>query len=151
MKLKYIPKNNIFYGWRCYRYRYTFKNLRSFFGACKGAYQRIIYGYAASDVWDMDDWVYRILPAMLRHLRDTTSSYPSKLMEKYGEEIAPQVWADILTEIANSIEYGNREYSQEYPNDLDDIEKRQAFEAKRTVRVKHGLALLSEWIDSMWD
>ena len=42
-------------------------------------YQRIKYGFCEADIWEMDTWFLKTIPAMLLHLKNSTLDYPEIL------------------------------------------------------------------------
>lgn len=147
MKLNYVPRNNVFYKWRAYRKRYIFKNLKCLYYAFKSAWQRFKYGYSIGDVWDMDQWFYSVIPQMLRTLRDYGSSYPSAFAELPDNE-GEEKWKEILTDMANSIEAGAEEVK--YLPQMTQLQFK-ALQDRRRARLKHGLDLMYQYMDSLWD
>jgi len=68
-------------------------------------------GWAYIDLWNMDNYLGRILPAMLRHLADKCCGCPMAYVDKYpdNDEAAHEAWKDDLRHIADLIEYANAE------------------------------------------
>ncbi len=74
-----MNKLNIFRN--CCPYRWTspsywLKNFKSLVQSFKFAWQRITRGYSDGDVWDLDFYLSKLLPAALRELAETSDSYP---------------------------------------------------------------------------
>ena len=139
-------KNSTFYNWRSYRWRYVWKNFKCLIWAFKCAWQRMLYGFSVSDVWDMDSWFYKTIPAMLRYLRDHTSSFPPDYQEKYGED-GFEKWKDTLTEMADYIEAGG-DHQCHLGKTREQIE---AMEEIRKAKFKYGMKLMTQYMDSLWD
>lgn len=57
------------------------------FGRClKWSRQRVVRGYADCDVWSMFSYLQKLMPDMLRHLKDNRHGSPSYLGENYTNE-----------------------------------------------------------------
>lgn len=50
------------------------------------SWQRIVRGYADSDVWDMDYYLQKLIPDMLQYLKDNHSGSPAFLGKNYTNE-----------------------------------------------------------------
>ena len=146
MKLAPDKHNSVFYNWRSYRWRYGWKNFKCLIWAFRCAWQRAIYGFSASDVWDMDSWFYKTIPAMLRYLRDHTSSFPPDYMDTYGEDGFAK-WQETLTDMAKFIEAGGENRSHLGKT----REQIQAMEEQRKAQFKYGMELMTTHMDSLWD
>lgn len=57
-----------------------------FIRCIKWSRQRIVYGFAECDVWDMDVFLQRLIPEMLQTLRETHHGAPAYLGEIYTNE-----------------------------------------------------------------
>ena len=77
----------------------------------KAFFRRGRTGWAYIDLWNMDSYLGRILPAMFRHLADHCCGCPMGYIEKYpnDEDAAHKAWEDDLRQIADLIEYANAE------------------------------------------
>ena len=89
-------------------------NIKSFF-------QRGRLGWANYDTWNMDNYLGKILPAMLRHLADNHIGYPMEYAEKFkDDDKASEAWAIDLKHIAGLIEYASSDtddhnkYAEDY-------------------------------------
>lgn len=57
------------------------------FGRClKWSRQRIVRGYADSDVWSMEGYLQKLIPDMLQHLKDNRMGSPAFLGENYTND-----------------------------------------------------------------
>ena len=81
-----------------YMLRHPRLYVKYFFYALRDCYHRIRYGFCPSDVFDMDSYLARLLPAMLRQLADGYG-YP-------GDDEFPtnEAWTSYLNECASNIE-----------------------------------------------
>lgn len=111
--------------------------------------QRAKYGYCDSDVWEIDTWFINTVPSMLRHLRDTTKSFPPELgnsdlsklcLSDEESEEGYARWMDILTEMIdlfNKAEKGKAHNEDEFKKCEES--KNRAFE------------LFSRWFYDLFD
>ena len=83
-------------------------------------YQRARYGFCESDVWSIDVWFLKIMPAMLQYLKETTDGYPSVPGElshalvgsgapKDVDDAGMKVWAEVLDEMIFLLKEANEE------------------------------------------
>lgn len=63
------------------------------------AHQRITKGYCDSDVFNMDSWMLKIMPAMLREMAEKEFSYPGSAPFE-----TPEKWGTWLTGMAERLE-----------------------------------------------
>lgn len=110
-----------------YMLRHPWLYVKYFFYALRDCYHRIRYGFCPSDVFDMDNYLARLLPAMLRQLADGYG-YP-------GDDEFPthEAWASYLNECASNIEA--------YENDDDE----------GTEKLKIGMEQLTKIYPALWD
>ena len=101
--------------------RRSFKGIKDEWYNIKSFFQRGRLGWANCDTWNIDNYLGRILPAMLRHLADNHCGMPMEYMDKYSDEDkASEAWAADLNHIADMIEYANSEsddhnkYAEDY-------------------------------------
>ena len=78
-------------------------------------------GWAYIDLWNMDNYLGVILPAMLRHLGENHCGMPMEYVEKYkDDDEASAHWKADLLWVADLIEYANSDaddhnpYAEEY-------------------------------------
>ena len=84
--------------------KYWFNNFKAFL-------RRGRLGWAPIDVWNMDSYMGKILPAMLRHLAANHNGVPMRLSEKYNGDVdkASEKWSDELFDVAKKIEFATAE------------------------------------------
>ena len=73
------------------------------------SHQRVRYGFCMRDVWDMNDWFLRIIPYMLRALREDSYCFPSQVINELPEkdqmntdqkrEACAKKWDEILADM----------------------------------------------------
>lgn len=88
----------------------------------RDAYRRARYGWTYVDVWNMDVWIMRTLPPMLRHMATHGSAYPGH--EPFE---TPERWHEWLNKMADLLESGLEEkqnncneFYNEYIKSLED-------------------------------
>lgn len=166
--------NNVFrnVGYRpLYCLRHPLYWLRQKSRQFKWAYQRVKYGWAESDAWDIDDWFIKTVPQMLRHMAYEGHSYP-------GNEEFPTFtsWQQKLVEVANDIEASDEEYmdmANEYYKDyMDELKnwqydnrtlmsktevqekyfaRRRDLAAEADVRLKRAFDFILKNFHHLWD
>ena len=62
----------------------------------KARCQRFVHGYAEEDWWDLDSFLARLLPVLLRKRKENGHSYPCYM--------TPEEWDDVLEKIAQGFE-----------------------------------------------
>ena len=122
LKVGYLP-------WRPINFKY---NIRNFFRTIKWAKQRLTRGYSDWDVWDLYYYLGIVTANSLRHLANTTHSYPAQA-GGYGQ------WKQILNEMADKIEKGSVDY-----NDHTKWEESRA-------ALQEGLDMLKGYWYDLWD
>lgn len=112
-----------------YMLRHPWLYLRHIGYALRDCYHRIRYGFCPSDVYDMDDYLAKLLPAMLHQLAEGYG-YP-------GDDEFPthEAWASYLKECASNIE----------AYDVYDTE------ADGTEKLKIGMEQLIRVYNALWD
>ncbi|MBE5905017.1 MAG: hypothetical protein E7275_12150 [Pseudobutyrivibrio sp.] len=76
----------------------------------KYAYQRAHYGYCDRDIWNIDYWFLKVMPAMLEQFKETTHGYPdmegaiSHAVYDSGRDLVKddagmKAWKDVLDEM----------------------------------------------------
>ena len=73
----------------------------------KNGWYRATKGYGYTDLWNIDDWLITILPAMLRELADKHCAYPG--VEPFE---TPEKWEAWLRDMADRIEYLQEDYEE---------------------------------------
>ena len=85
------------------------RNIRLFFRQFKWAYQRITRGFCDFDVWDMDIYLSQLIADEVKHLADTTHSYPGTT-----EFPTYESWKAYLYKISELLHYSLGELPNEY-------------------------------------
>lgn len=62
--------------------------IKNFFRKIKFAFQRVKRGFSDYDVWDIDMWFCKTVPAMLERLAETTHGYPHQFWQAYNIDVA---------------------------------------------------------------
>lgn len=102
----------------------------------KYAYQRATRGYSDEDWWDIGGFLSKIVPKMVRKLKEDGIGHPMTLTEKQ--------WASILEKIAVGFEA--------YDELLDELPLPSSGRYKTLEkRWKTGSSLFVEWMHSLWD
>lgn len=122
----------------------------------KHVYQRAKYGFCEADIWEMDTWFLKTVPAMLEHLKESHLDYPQRIYEYMtvsedydsNGELAFQRWDEILSEIIRLFDevyaYGEK-VAATHPF-LGDEEK----EKQREDIKNKAFSLFSEWFFDLW-
>lgn len=146
MPLNYYPQN-----W--------FYNIRHFFRTLKWANQRARRGYSDIDVYNLKDYLMRVLIGSLRHMADRTMSYPIKYALE-GDDDGDEEWAALLREMADFFDKG---FNWENPDlsdfqdflagkiskdELSNIWRNEMKEGKENR--EKGFNLLMENFDDLW-
>lgn len=103
--------------------------------ACKWLWQRATRGWADCDVWSIDYYLNEVIPAMVRHLKETTMGRPCGISEKK--------WDEILEKIASGFEANDALFDY-YPKDgagYQDVLKKS----------KEGMKLFVKYYNNLWD
>lgn len=103
----------------------------------KFAIQRAIRGYSDEDWWDIGGFLSKIVPKMVRRLKEDGIGHPATLTEKQ--------WEKILEDIIVGFEAYNEIWNELL---LPPSSKRYKTLEKKW---KKGGALLIEWMPSLWD
>ena len=80
-----------------------FKRFKLLIRNIQFAYQRIRYGFCESDVWDIDRWFLKVVPAMLYDLRENALDVPECLLSN-GKRINGQILIPDENEIPSAVE-----------------------------------------------
>ena len=118
----------------------------------KSKIQRFIRGYADDDVWQMDYWFIKIIPKMLRQLRDKGMGYPSKFKSK-------EEWHDELNKMIYYLEQSNpldnkeeNEYSTDKNFEPEKFLQRELEIQKQKNEMKDKFfELFSKYFYELWD
>ena len=71
-------------------------NVRQFFRNIKGAVERIKYGFAAQDVWGLNEYLGMVICDSVGYLAEHHMGYPA-----HGELQSDEAWTEYLREISN--------------------------------------------------
>jgi len=133
-RMKVWPKRGDYsYGW----HRHPVERLVEILRKIKGFWQRGRRGYADCDVADLDQYILSWLPGALRHMRDTTVSFPS--------DLSKEEWHKILTEMADRLAVGTLEYY--YCMVGSDKRDEKSIEKE----FEEGMRLFCLWFRDLWD
>jgi len=125
-------------GWhRPYTFFY---NIRETFYWLRSCHQRAFKGWADCDCWDMDYYLSKIIPAMLRDLKDNRFGQP--------EELTEEEWDKKIDEMIEGFEAARRVIDLDYPDNGEDLGKmvnadQKLFKAKGKLFIK--------WFFDLWD
>ena len=81
------------------------KNIKNWFKNLHYFFVRGRMGWAPSDVWDMDMYLGKIIPEMLRHLATYHAAYPYQYKGINKEKDACTAWETDLYNLAQQIEF----------------------------------------------
>ena len=153
-----------------YSKRYYLTHPWKFVSKClanaKYAWQRITKGYCDLDWWDMDSWLLKILPSMLKVMAAKTISYPAPLdIKEEDSEKYYQEWISFLKQLAADFEWcqednidKENEYYEAFHNDIHNkeisekyIQRCTELENMREEKIKTAFAALADNIWELWD
>lgn len=121
------------------------------FDKVKWAYQRLTRGWDDRAVWDMDYYLAKLIPQLVKELKEKGHGFPSSMIpvlipEDFIEELSKETqilalkrWHDIL----DSIVEGFEEYSQVRNCMMHPDYKMEKFEK--------GFKLFKKYFGSLWD
>lgn len=132
-----------------FRARYFWKNIPYLWLGIKSFYLRGKNGWSPYDTWNMDNYLLKILPEMLRYLAENTHSYPvlTEPMTKESLDKDAEKWKKILIYMAKCFEEADED---NYPFD-GDIENWKVLEKHRDNKKNEGLMSLKEYFWDLWD
>lgn len=147
------------------------QNIRQIPRNIKWAFQRALHGFCEPDVWDMDNFILRVIPRMLRKLKETSHGHPANFTK--------EEWTKILDDMIYCFEtgydyiYDNEKYNEYYEEWIQGIERNvvdghlevkanDAIAEKYIARMKEvekkgeqliqkGFQLLAENVYYLWD
>lgn len=155
---------NRLFGWRWAPYRWC----KAFLGIprdMKHLYQRMVRGWADSDVWSMENYISDVCIGMLGHLK---ANHCGRSMEFSGggtenetgegkfslsDEEACKACEDCLQEMIDGFKVTNERNELENP-DFKNEESKKAWQDeldRLDAKQKRGLALFAEHFNSLWD
>lgn len=134
--------------------------------------QRGSRGWADSDVWSVDWYLLKILPPMLRRLKNTKNGIPAGIIEDHDTNGQAEArWDKVMDELIEGFEL-KKLWDDDYPKavgfkkenptsqwnqysyDFDDPVWMAAFKAKeKEVQEKfnRSMDLLKTWFGAFWD
>ena len=94
------------------------KKIKFFFSDISCAIQRARKGYCYRDLWNIDSWLFELLPNMIKEFKQTTSGYPSSYnsMEEWQAELDYFI---SLLEQYNQIDYPLKKVDNSYDLIMD--------------------------------
>ena len=131
--------------------RYFWRNIPYLWSRIKFFYLRGKNGWCPYDAWDIDCYLLKILPEMLRYLAKNSHSHPvlTKPMTKESSDKDAEEWKKILIYMAECFEEADEHM---FPFDGDgDIENLEALEKYRDKKKDEGLDLLKKYFWDLWD
>ena len=139
--------------------------IKYLFSCIKGAWWRIKYGFAPSDVWNFDSYLMKIFALVFEFLADNHCGHPSRMTD--------EEWTSLLKGAALCFRIANEEsdelenpYEEEYFKIVgvdreytdDELRLRRMYRekddencAKRQAHLRLGLRVLSEHFEDLWD
>lgn len=117
--------------WRYYL-RHPIRFLRETVGNLRAAYSRATKGYAAVDVWNMNDWILDTFPPMLRKMADDGCGYPG-----FNPFESPEKWHDWLHSTADVLE-SLKEENWESRNEFADQFFKISEKCRTIIKDEHG-------------
>lgn len=102
--------------------------------------QRARRGWADPDVWNLHNYIRRVIGGMVLQLRDRGCSWPG------GDLRTPAEWAAILTRIAEPL-------LLDWDRDVDGetTEQRTARQVSEQQAQQAALRLMTDWFNHLWD
>ena len=135
-----------------FRPLYFYKNIPYFFRQIKWAFIRGIYGWSPKDVWDMDDYLLKILPEMLTYLAYHHVTIPGTMLyEGYKEDEASEKWTQKLLEIAENFKQARVWDTPLEKELLDGKISYQEYENKLGENLHKALEELEKYFYNLWD
>ena len=138
-------------------FRFLPKNIKYFFTRyLKYRRQRIRRGFADCDVWNLDDYILKVLADGLREFVKQTNCYPDNLFPTF------EAWRDHLTLIADDLDWIKVDATDnEYWNDkiLEKecseeehkwFERIKEIEDEKRKHILKGLHAFAEVYDDIW-
>lgn len=133
----------------------------------KRGIQRWNRGWSDADIWGVNDFLSRVIPAMLKRLKETQQGLPTWTEDK-TEEQAQKEWNDILDTIINTFETSKKiadnelgyfeNWSQRKYDYYNKIWVTHTYEPKPRAmtkeecgKYKQGWELFRKYYFSLWD
>ncbi len=143
---------DFWYTIRRFDLSYNCKKVKFFF-------QRGKRGWADCDVWNVDGYLAKIIPPMLKRLKETTHSYPG-----YGEGKTPEDWNALLDKMIEGWDAAKRVYEDEYVDTFqpgwfgkgekithETLDKCLHASMKDQKLFKSRMKIFTEWFFGLWD
>lgn len=143
--------------WYVYHPRDAWRELR-------WMWQRATRGYAECDVWNLGDYVLKVLPPALRELANQAHTYQPQPTHGYGLATHPVVdhndpesvamlhdWQERLRGIADCIGLGRDVGLLSYPKHSADMAEYTAWYRVRYRLWLRGMRELRRWMFDLWD
>ena len=150
------------------------KNIKNWFKNLHYFFVRGRMGWAPSDVWDMDMYLGKIIPEMLRHLATYHAAYPYQYKGINKEKDACTAWETDLYNLAQQIEFvaADRDnfnpYAKQFYNFLENkgskpitneqkelsnkfYEEDQNIYSRQADTIKEAMTWLGEHWFELWD
>ena len=143
-----------------FRAIHFYKNIPYLWLGIKSFYLRGKNGWSPYDTWNMDCYLLKILPEMLRHLAKNDNTHPFLTFPITEESIKEDEnkWVEILNYMAECFEEADEDrvsnyekenkidrYSDDYYNNYSLIQK------YRDDKKNEGLELLKKYFWNLWD
>ena len=170
-------RDNWPFWYRGYSLRYApIKAIKYWFGNLRAFFRRGRLGWAYGDAWDIDMYIGKVLPEMLRHMANEGMGCPMQYIDKHpdDEEAGHQEWKNDLIHCAELIEFAASDRDDHNPfakdwldiilerdiNDpCDDVkELRECYKvedldiyARQQEAIKEAFAWLGENFYDLWD
>lgn len=137
-----------------FKTRYFYKNIPYLFRSIKWFFIRGKNGWSEYDVWNMDGYLLKIIPEMLRHLADHHFGYPSNIANIRDEQYdkgKDEEWTQKLLEIAHHFEeadFDNCSKAQDY---LDKKISYIDLDKYCSEQLHLGMVELERYFYNLWD
>lgn len=120
--------------------------------------QRGRRGYSDRDLWNFDEYLYKIIPPALRHLAKRSFGCPSELWDEKDKNNECHKWSEILEEIAQGFEAAKEidtSFGCQYKKELKDGAYTYEYDKKRakllTEKFERGMDLFKKYFLNLWD
>lgn len=133
--------------------------LRDWYYDIKNFIHRGIHGWAYPDVWDIDDYLARIIPPMVRKIAKDGTGCPGELWDAKCVNNECKPWSDILEEIAQGFEAAKEikdlRFHFMFKKDKDGKEYTHEYQKEKAEqlakKLDRGLMLFSKYYLNLWD
>ena len=124
-------------------YGNIFHRIKMFFKCVKWSYQRIVRGYADTDVWSLDWFYSKLFANTLRHLADHHCGVPQEFNDTIDEN--PDGWARWLYDTAHCFEEADR------LEDTINLDNHKRVQKEIDDWRKEGLHRIGNYWGNLWD